>query len=86
MVDVATIGLIQERSGRRRETLVDQLQQALASWVLTALTKGALAERHGSDPDKAFTLLRRIAHRHERKLTERDAAVLDGTASVVSCE
>lgn len=81
MVDVATIGLIQERSGRRRETLIDQLQRALDNRVLIEQAKGALAERHGIDPAEAFTLLRGAARRHGHKLTELAAAVLDGTAS-----
>ncbi len=81
LVDVATIGLIQERVANRQETLIDQLQQALDSRVLIEQAKGVIAERHNIDVAEAFTLLRRTARRYGHKLTELAAVVVDGTAS-----
>jgi GAF domain-containing protein len=82
MTDVATIGLIQERSLRHHETLVDQLQTALNSRILVEQAKGVLAERRGINPDEAFTLLRGYARRHHHRLTElAAAAVVDGNTT-----
>jgi len=81
MADVATIGLIQERSLRHHETLVDQLQTALNSRILVEQAKGVLAERRGINPDEAFTLLRDYARRHHHRLTELAAAVVDGSTT-----
>jgi AmiR/NasT family two-component response regulator len=81
MADVATIGLIQERSLRHHETLVDQLQTALNSRILVEQAKGVLAERRGINPNQAFTLLRDYARRHHHRLTELAAAVVEGTTT-----
>src|SRR5437763_2666373 len=77
MADVATIGLIQERSLRHHETLIDQLQTALNSRILVEHAKGVLAERRGINPNQAFTLLRDYARRHHHRLTELAAAVVE---------
>lgn len=77
MADVATIGLIQERSLRQHEVLVDQLQAALDSRVIIEQAKGVLAERQGIDPSDAFTLLRTHARNHGLRLTELAAIVID---------
>lgn len=81
MADVATIGLIQERSLRHHETLVDQLQTALNSRILIEQAKGVLAERHGINPNEAFTLLRAYARNHHHRLTELAAAIIDGSTT-----
>lgn len=79
MVDVATIGLIQERSLRHHETLIAQLQNALNSRIVVEQAKGVLAERHDINPGEAFTLLRDYARKHQQRLTELAAAVVDGS-------
>jgi transcriptional regulator with GAF, ATPase, and Fis domain len=81
MVDVATIGLIQERSLRDHETLIDQLQTALNSRIIVEQAKGVLAERRGIKPSDAFTLLRNYARNHHHRLTELATAVVDGSAT-----
>lgn len=81
LVDVATIGLIHERSLRDHETLIDQLQTALNSRVIVEQAKGILAERRGIDPGDAFTLLRNYARNHGQRLTELAAAVIDGSTT-----
>ena len=81
MVDVATIGLIQERSLRDHETLIDQLQTALNSRIIVEQAKGVLAERRGITPSDAFTLLRNYARNHHQRLTELATAVVNGTTT-----
>ncbi len=82
MADVATIGLIQERSLHQHDTLVEQLQTALDSRVLIEQAKGVLAERHHIDSGHAFTLLRNHARNHGQRLTELATAVIDGSTTV----
>ena len=79
LADVATIGLLQERSTRRGETLHEQLQAALNSRVVIEQAKGKLAERLGQDMDQAFTLLRSHARNRNLRLSDLAQAVIDGT-------
>lgn len=81
MADVATIGLIHERSLRDHETLIDQLQTALNSRIIVEQAKGVLAERRGIKPSDAFTLLRHYARNHGQRLTDLANAVVDGSAT-----
>src|SRR4029450_9811381 len=64
LADVATVGLLQERTIRARERLAEQLQGALNSRVLIEQAKGVLAERSGLDVDAAFTVIRTHARTH----------------------
>nr|WP_086823027.1 GAF and ANTAR domain-containing protein [Allokutzneria sp. NRRL B-24872] len=76
LVDVATIGLLQERSIRHQEVLTEQLQVALTSRVVIEQAKGFLAHRLDVDMDGAFTVLRRYSRAHNLKLAELAAAVI----------
>ncbi|MFC9977467.1 GAF and ANTAR domain-containing protein [Spirillospora sp. NPDC127200] len=77
MADVATIGLLQERTIRQGRILTEQLQEALTRRVLIEQAKGVLAERHGWTVDQAFTVLRAHARNHNQRLTDLARAVVD---------
>jgi transcriptional regulator with GAF, ATPase, and Fis domain len=79
LADVATIGLLQERSARRGEILHEQLQGALNSRVAIEQAKGKLAERLGLDIDMAFTTLRDYARARNLRLSDLAQAFIDGT-------
>jgi len=78
LVDVATIGLLQERAVRRGEVLTEQLQAALNSRVVIEQAKGALAQIRGVSVDEAFELLRGFARRKGRRLGEVAQALVSG--------
>jgi GAF domain-containing protein len=77
LADVATIGILHERTARRREEVSDQLQAALNSRVLIEQAKGALAQQLGISVDQAFAVLRGHARSTNSKITEVAVAVLD---------
>jgi hypothetical protein len=78
MADMATIGLLQQRAIRRRETVAAQLRQALPSRILIEQAKGVMAERLQISVDEAFALLRRQARSQSRRLTDVAYAVVAG--------
>lgn len=78
MADIATIGLLQERSVRHQETLAEQLQVALNSRVLIEQAKGVLAARTGLGIDEAFALLRSYSRRSRRPLTAVARSLIHG--------
>ncbi|WP_051580046.1 GAF and ANTAR domain-containing protein [Pseudonocardia acaciae] len=79
LADVATIGLLNHRTLRRHETLVEQLQGALESRVLIEQAKGILAVRRQLGVEEAFAVLRAHARGHNRRLTDVARAVVDST-------
>jgi transcriptional regulator with GAF, ATPase, and Fis domain len=82
LADVATIGLLQERAIRQRETLAQQLQTALNSRIVIEQAKGVIAERRQLDMDRSFTLLRDTARGANRRLSELARAVVDGSEAL----
>ena len=82
LVDVATIGILQERAIHQQEVVAGQLQVALNSRVIIEQAKGILAERLRTTPDEAFLILRRYGRDNNRPLTELAGDVIHGTTIV----
>ena len=79
MADVATIGLLHERTLREQTALSEQLQTALHSRILIEQAKGVLAARAGIPVTEAFNRMRAHARRNHVVLTAVATAVLDGS-------
>jgi len=84
LVDVATIGILQERATREQELVAGQLQVALNSRVIIEQAKGILAERMRVTPDQAFIVLRAYSRNHNHALTRLAADIVSGTAEMLS--
>jgi GAF domain-containing protein len=76
LADVATIGILQQRSAYRSAMLAERLQRALNSRVIIEQAKGVLAERHGMSMEAAFDSVRMYARAQNIKLTELAFAVV----------
>jgi transcriptional regulator with GAF, ATPase, and Fis domain len=81
LADVATIGLLQERSVRRAEVAAEQLQGALNSRIIIEQAKGRLSERLGVNMDQAFRLLRSQARDNNQRLTDVARHTIDSPAA-----
>lgn len=68
LADVATIGILQERSIRNSNLISEQLQFALDSRILIEQAKGVLAATLGLSMDDAFTAIRSYARNHNLTL------------------
>lgn len=79
LAGVATIGILQERAFREAAVLADQLQGALQSRIIIEQAKGMLAGRLSIGTEEAFSLLRRHARDHNRRLSDVAVDLLAGT-------
>ena len=84
LVDIATIGILQERATREHELVAGQLQLALNSRVIIEQAKGILAERLHVTPDQAFLLLRDYSRNNNHPLTHLAGDVITGTSGIVA--
>ncbi|MCU1668241.1 MAG: response regulator receiver and domain protein [Blastococcus sp.] len=79
MADVATIGLLHERTLSEQGLLSEQLQGALTSRVLIEQAKGLLAARVDISVAEAFTRMRTHARGNGVTLTAVATALVDGS-------
>jgi GAF domain-containing protein len=84
LADVATIGILQERSIHRGEVLTEQLQSALNSRVVIEQAKGVVAQLYDISVSDAFEVLRSYARRNRKRLVDVAAAVVADSGSVLN--
>jgi GAF domain-containing protein len=82
LADVATIGILQQRSISRTSLLAEQLQTALNSRIAIEQAKGVVAERGALDMPAAFAQLRTYARNVNAKLADVATAVVRGELDV----
>jgi transcriptional regulator with GAF, ATPase, and Fis domain len=70
LADVATIGILHERSIRESSILTEQLQTALNRRIVIEQAKGVVAHTHGVPVDDAFALIRAYARRHQMPVSQ----------------
>jgi transcriptional regulator with GAF, ATPase, and Fis domain len=75
--DVATIGILHERSIRESSVLSQQLQAALNSRIVIEQAKGVVSHTRGVPIDDAFTLMRQYARSHNMGLSVVAARLVD---------
>jgi GAF domain-containing protein len=84
LADVATIGLVQQRTVSESQAAAEQLQQALQSRIAIEQAKGMLAERANTDVNAAFTMLRHHARSNNLRLSDVARSFVDGEVSAES--
>lgn len=76
LADVATVGILHQRTLTHADLISQQLQGALNSRVIIEQAKGVLAERGSIDMDRAFVLLRAHARKTQQRLADVARAVV----------
>lgn len=70
LADIATIGILQQRSLSRSSLLAEQLQHALKSRITVEQAKGVVAEYGGVDVGTAFVTIRAYARGNGLRLSD----------------
>ncbi|GLY17915.1 GAF and ANTAR domain-containing protein [Kineosporia rhizophila] len=86
LVDVATIGILQERQVRRGQVLTEQLQGALNSRIVIEQAKGVIAQARAVTIDEAFTMLRTYCRTHHLRLSETARLIVSDPAQMPNFE
>ena len=81
LADVATMGILSQRSVAQAELLAAQLQTALTSRIMIEQAKGVLSERRRITVDEAFTMLRDHARHHNLRLSDLARDVAEGSTT-----
>jgi transcriptional regulator with GAF, ATPase, and Fis domain len=85
LADVATIGILQQRTISHAEVLAEQLQSALNTRVVIEQAKGMLAAYSRTlAPEQAFARLRGYARAHRLQLSKLAHDVIVGTAPIAA--
>lgn len=82
LADVATIGLLHERTIRESTLVNDQLQRALNSRVLVEQAKGVISQTKGVDLNDAFNMIRRYSRSHNIGLQEAARNIVRGSLTL----
>ena len=84
--DVATIAILQHRSGAETQTLNEHLTHALQSRIVIEQAKGMVAERLGLDLPGAFARLRGHARNRNLRLADLATDVVDGRVDATALD
>lgn len=82
LADVATIGILHERTLRESAAIRDQLSNALSSRVVIEQAKGVIAHTHDTSVEEAINLLRSYARSNRLGLSEVAADVVARTLTI----
>jgi transcriptional regulator with GAF, ATPase, and Fis domain len=82
LADVATIGILHERTVRESKTVRDQLSAALHARVVIEQAKGVIAYTRGIPIDEAFGFLRTYARSNGLMLSEVAERLVDRTLTI----
>jgi GAF domain-containing protein len=86
LADVATVGILQQRTNHRSSLLAEQLQTALLSRVIIEQAKGVLSEFAHVSMDEAYRALRTYARNGNHRLSEVAQDVVLGQLDLTSME
>jgi len=80
--DVATIGILHERTLRESTLLTEQLERALGSRVVIEQAKGVVAHTRGVGVEEAFDRIRTYARSHRLGISQVASQIVDRSLSL----